>query len=124
MVLKPLRTSRRASLLVSLSTTRSKTTVIWRRKPCKISLIFPVASAFFRRPLTEKMRAGIEAGAVALSGRRVAMVLARMPLTRHAGRFRGRGALGRGGGAVVKSDFETMLRSVSLGAPGSSLDTH
>ena len=65
----------------------------------------------------------MEAGALAFSGRRVAMVLARMPLTRHAGHFRGRGALGRGGGVVVKSDFETMLRSMSLRAPGSSLDT-
>ena len=83
----------------------------------------PVASAFLSAALTEKIRAGREVGTTACSGRRVAMVLALMPLTRHAGRFLGLGAEGSGGGAVVKSDRETMLRSVSLGAPGSSLDT-
>src|SRR6266568_6995489 len=69
------------------------------------------------------MRAGSEGGVIAWSLRRVAMVFAQMPLTRHAGRFLERGALGRGGGAVFKSDFAAILRSVSLGAPGSSLDT-
>src|SRR6266571_657113 len=69
------------------------------------------------------MSAGRDDGVVACSGRRVAMVLARMPLTRQAGRFLGLGAEGSGGGAVVRSDRVTMLRSVSLRAPGSSLDT-
>src|SRR6266568_5831482 len=69
------------------------------------------------------MRAGSEGGVIAWSLRRVAMVFARMPLTRHTGRFLGLGAFGRGGGAVFKSDFATILRSVSLSAPGSSLDT-
>ena len=82
-----------------------------------------VASAFLRMALTENIRVGRDGGVLAVSGRRVAMVLARMPLTRQEGRFLGLGALGSRGGAVVKSDRETMLRSVSLGAPGSSLDT-
>ncbi len=110
-------------MLVASSTTWSNTTVIWRRTPCRISVIFPVASAFFKRPLTAKTMAGREGGTTASSGRRVAIVLARMPFTRHDGHFRGLGAFRRGGGAVVKSDLETILRSVALGAPGSSLDT-
>src|SRR6266568_7864069 len=84
----------------------------------------PINSSFLSWALTEKVRAGIEGGCTACSSRHVAMVLARMPLTRHAGRFLGLGALGRGGGAVVKSDRETMLSNVSLRAPGSSLATH
>src|SRR6266704_4949620 len=83
----------------------------------------PVASAFLRAALVEKMRAGRDAGSVACSGSRVAIVFARMPFTRQAGRFLGLGVEGSGGGAVVRSDCETMLRSMSLGAPGSSLDT-
>src|SRR6266704_2013491 len=83
----------------------------------------PVNSSFLSWALTEKVRAGIEGGCTACSSRRVVIVLARMPLTRHAGRFLGLGVLGRGGGAVLRSDLATMLRSVSLGAPGSSLDT-
>src|SRR6266704_2093889 len=70
------------------------------------------------------MRAWSEARAFAFSGSRVAMVLARMPFTRQGGRFLGLGALGSGGGAVVKFDLATMLRSVSRGVPGSSLETH
>src|SRR6266704_2843990 len=122
-VLKPLRTSCRAVALVSSLMTWSKTTVMCRRTPCRISLIRPVAPAFLRAAFAEKMRAGREDGITAPSGRHAAMVLAQMPLTRHAGHFLGLGALGSGGGAVVKSDRETILRSVSLRAPGSSLDT-
>src|SRR6266704_3858689 len=122
-VLKPLRTSRSAKVLVFSSTTWLKTMVIWRRTPCRISVMCPVASAFLRAALAEKMSTGRDGGVVACSGRRVAMVLAWMPLTRQAGRFLGLGAEGSGGGAVVKSDHETMLSSMSLGAPGSSLDT-
>src|SRR6266704_808708 len=69
------------------------------------------------------MMAGREDGVAVCSGSRTAMVLARMPLTRQAGRFLGFGALGSGGGAVVRSDCETMLSNVSLGALGSSLAT-
>src|SRR6266704_4198903 len=122
-VLKPLRTSRRAVALVSSSTTWSKTTVMCRRTPWRISLILPVAPDFLRAALAEKIKAGREGGIVACSGRCAAMVLARMPLTRHAGHFLGLGALGSGGGAVLRSDLVTMVRSVSLRAPGSSLDT-
>src|SRR6266704_4513626 len=81
------------------------------------------ALAFLRTVLTENIRVGRDGGVLAILGRRVAMVLAWMPLTRQEGHFLGLGALGSGGGAVVKSDRETMLRSMSLGAPGSSLDT-
>src|SRR6266704_6392074 len=83
----------------------------------------PVASAFLRAALAEYMRAGRDDGATACSGSRVAIVLARMPFTRQAGRFLGLGAEGSRGGVVVRSDCETMLRSMSLRAPGSSLDT-
>src|SRR6266704_1082829 len=100
-----------------------KTIVMCQRTPCRISVICPVVSAFLRAALAEKMRAGRDGGETACSGRQEAMVLARMPLTRQAGRFLGLCAEGSGGGAVVRSDRVTMLRSVSLGAPGSSLDT-
>src|SRR6266704_1175534 len=83
----------------------------------------PVASAFLRAALAEYMRAGRDDGATACSGSRVAIVFVWMPFMRQAGRFLGLGAEGSGGGAVVKSDRETILRSVSLGALGSSLDT-
>src|ERR1700760_2370371 len=67
--------------------------------------------------------AGMEGGMMASSGRQVAIVFARMPLTRHAGRLLGLGGTGRGGTAVRRSDLATILRSVFLGAPGSSLET-
>src|ERR1700760_1881326 len=66
------------------------------------------------------MRAGIEAGYVASGGSLVAMVLARMPLTRQAGRFRGARGVGRGGTTVRRSDLATMLSTEALGTPGSS----
>src|ERR1700759_997448 len=67
--------------------------------------------------------AGIEGGVMASSGRRAAIVFVQMPLTRHAGRLLGVGGVGRGGMAVRRSDLATILRSVFLGAPGSSLET-
>src|SRR6266704_1760020 len=101
-VLKPLRTSRRAIALVSSSMTWLKMRVMCQQTPCRISLIFPVAPAFLRAALAEKMTAGREDGIVECSGSQTAIVLARMPLTRQAGRFLGFGALGSGGGAVVR----------------------
>src|ERR1700759_195032 len=69
------------------------------------------------------MTAGMEEGTLVLGERRTAIVLARMPLTRHAGFFRGCGDSGRGSGAGFKLELETTLSIVSLGAPGSSLET-
>src|SRR6201995_3430215 len=73
--------------------------------------------------LTLVIVAGMETGYTASSGRRKARVLLRVPLTRQEALFLGPGTLGRGGGAVLRSGLTTMLRSVSLGAPGSSLET-
>src|ERR1700759_5731665 len=67
--------------------------------------------------------AGMETRYTASSGRRKVRVLLRMPLTRQEALFLGLGTLGRGGGVVLRSDLATMLRSRSLGAPGSSLET-
>src|SRR6266704_2668502 len=97
--------------------------VICWRTPCKISVMCPTTSAFFRAAFVEKIMAGREVGVIACSGRREAIVLARMPLKEEAGHFLGIGAEGSGGGAVVKSDCEMMLSSVSHRAPGSSLET-
>src|ERR1700759_2493203 len=69
------------------------------------------------------MTAGMEEGTLVLGERRTAIVLARMPLTRHARFFRGCRDSGRGSGAVFKLELETTLSIVSLGAPGSSLET-
>src|SRR6201994_3753619 len=96
--------------------------VTWRRSPNRISLTRPSYLSFFRTALTSLMTAGVE-GTLALGERRTAIVLARMPLTRHAGFFRGCGDSGRGSGAVFKLELETTLSIVSLGAPGSSLET-
>src|SRR6201995_4057030 len=97
--------------------------VTWRRRPKMNSLPRPSYLPFFRTALTSLMTAGMEEGTLALGERRTAIVLAQMPLTRHAGFFRGCGDSGRGAGAVFKLELETTLSILSLGAPGSSLET-
>src|SRR6266571_1575960 len=47
-VLKPLRTLRRANMLICSLTTWSKTMVMCRRTPCRISVIWPDSSSFLR----------------------------------------------------------------------------
>src|ERR1700759_3011160 len=97
--------------------------VMCRRTPMRISEMMRSSSCSSQNLLTLAMVAGMETGYTVSSGRRKASVLLRMPLTRHEFLFLGPGTLGRGGGAVLRSDLVTILRSVSLGAPGSSLET-
>src|ERR1700760_3847737 len=97
--------------------------VMWRRRPIRISLTRPSYSSFFRMMLVLFITPGIEEGTFTLVGRRMAIILARMPLTRHPGFFRGCGVSGRGAGAVFRLECDTTLSIVSLGALGSSLET-
>src|SRR6201995_1025500 len=96
---------------------------MWRRTPWRMSLTTAGESAFLRALFTSTVRAGSEGGNRASGGSLTAIELARMPLTRQQGFFRGLGSAGGGGKAGRKSDLAMMRRRVSLGAPGSSLDT-